>query len=180
MLSRLSLGQSRMGNLPIFLAMFAAQVFPALAQDAALMRLVADLDKPELALLGSYAACLAGQGDVQATAGLFTAKGWTRYDESEMGLITLTPATGEIYVTLASDGSFCDVASETTGTVVALGSVQGLATAAGLPVENLETGSDCAAVSLGPRAFAEINSSGNDPVCQSETTSAVRFFVTKP
>jgi hypothetical protein len=151
---------------------------PTFAQDnAILVHMTRDLDKPEKALRAAYAACIAGNGQVEATARPFTENGWTRSDDTEMGLITLTPAEGDLYVTLAADGSFCDVASESQGTDAALSSIQILSGAAGLPVEMLETGGECLAASIG-MGMVEIMSSGNDPVCLSETTSAARFFFT--
>jgi hypothetical protein len=123
----------------------------------------------------SAAACVLGNGDAEATATLFTSKGWTQSNDAEMGIVSLTPADASLSVTLYDQGRICDVTSETIGTKDALSAFQTLAGTANFPVVILNLPSGCPAFGVAPGASVEITSSGNDPVCQSDTTSTLRF-----
>lgn len=162
---------------PLALVALAVMVAPAFAQDAAMLQhMTGDLDKGDTpkTLRAAYAACMLGAGDLEATAGIFTDAGWAREDDPEMGLTSLAPPGAEPAILMASDGSFCDVATETLGTDTALSTLQILSGVAGVAPESVDVPTGCLAFRLGS-TLAEISSTGNDPVCQSETTSAVRF-----
>lgn len=151
---------------------------PAFAQSKGMMTsMVKRLDSAtgEKAMRAASAACVLGNGDPEATATLFTSKGWTRSDDAEMGSVSLAPADGALWVTLYDQGRICDVTSETIGTKDALSVFQALAGTANFPVVTLNLPSGCPAFDVAPGAFVEITSSGNDPVCQSDTTSTLRF-----
>jgi hypothetical protein len=75
-------------------------------------------------------------------------------------------------VTIAADGSFCEVASEQDGTGYAMAQAMAVSLMAG--GANPTTGpDDCTLFEL-PAAKMTLTSTGQDPVCNSDTTSALR------
>jgi hypothetical protein len=154
---------------------------PAVAEDRAMLESqLSGLKKPEeqKVLRAASAACLLGLGDVEAIAAPFVAAGWERMDDAEMGMTSLTPPAGEAYVSLYDDGRICDVASEVWGSDTALGAVQILSGIAGLSLDSIDRADGCISMALTPAASVTVTSSGNDPVCWSETTSTLRFEAT--
>jgi len=146
------------------------------ADDGVLARLAARLDQGDgTQMQAAYAACILGKGNPEATIALFTAKGWRRDDTAKAGRVTLSPGTDALYATVAMDGSFCDVTSLATGTDDALSVLNDLTRTAALPVGPADVMSTCLAMTLGPEIVAEVLSGGSDPVCASDTDSAVRI-----
>lgn len=168
-----------MNRLPLLCTLFAlALAAPAVAEDRAMLETqLRGLKKPEdqKVLRAASAACLLGLGDVEAIAAPFIAAGWERMDDAEMGMTSLTPPAGNAYVSLYDDGRICDVSSEVWGTDTALGAVQVLSGVAGLSLDSIDRADGCISMGLTPGATVTVTSSGNDPVCQSETTSTLRF-----
>lgn len=158
----------------LLLACLAA---PAAAQDRAMLEhLLRDLDDATdpKALRAATAACILGEGNADAIAAYFTEAGWTRSDDTEMGMTSLSAPAGSVGVSLYDDGRICDVASEGWGTDTALGALQIASGVAGLGLETLPD-SECTALRLTPSVTVEVTSTGQDPVCFSENTSALRF-----
>ena len=139
-----------------------------------------DKQRENQALAGPMSACLLGAGDAEATVAYFTAAGWARTDDSEMGLISLVPSWGDPYVTLYDNGAICDVTSETLGLTIADQNLVPLLVAAQYPISSATVASGCTAYDLGNGVTAELSSSGNDPQCQSDTGSNVRFTFATP
>ena len=92
-----------------------------------------------------------------------------------MGVTALTPSAGDAYVMLYDEGRICDVTSEVLGTQTALDAVQVLSGIAGLTLDDIDQADGCTALALSPTARVTITSSGNDPVCTSDSTSALRY-----
>lgn len=152
---------------------------PAIAQEWSTVEFIArDLKKDDAGAVyrGAIAACLAGQGEVEKTAKLFDKGGWTRSDETEMGLVEYASPSNDFYVVQADDGSFCAAYAESLGTDIATGALQIIAGAGGLSTDTAEGELGCAAYALAPGVVAEITSSGNDPVCSDANTSSVRVL----
>lgn len=151
---------------------------PVGAQDRMMLEFqLRELKDPanQTVLRGAAAACILGLGDVEAIAAPLVAAGWERMDDAEMGMTSLTPPTEGAYVSLYDEGRICDVSSEIWGTDVALASVQILSGIAGLGMDSIDRGDGCISLALTPNASVTVTSSGNDPVCMSETTSTLRF-----
>ena len=125
-------------------------------------------------LRGAVAACMLGNGDAEAAATLFTDAGWSRTDDAEMGMVSLTPTQGDATVTLYENGRICDVTSEVWGGATALGALQVSVMLAGFQLVSDQT-SECARFALTDMITVDLTSSGQDPVCISESNSNVRF-----
>ena len=152
---------------------------PAAAQNREVLEaLMYQLKKPENpeVLRVASAARLLGLGDVEAIAAPFVKYGWARQDDADMAMTTLMPPAGDmVYVSIYDDGRICDVASEVWGTDIALPTMQILTAVAGLTATAIDQADGCTSMALTPTAQVTITSSGNDPVCQSPTTSTLRF-----
>ncbi len=144
------------------------------AADPAMLNALASMinDGDGGGLSSAYAACAAGGGDTEATAAYWTDEGWQRQDETEMGLIFLSSPSAHWTVTIAADGSFCEVVSEQDGTGFATAQIASVNMMAG--GGNPTTTSEGCAVFKIPGTTMTLSSSGQDPVCMSETSSAVR------
>lgn len=152
---------------------------PALAQDWSVVEFMArdaKKDDPAKAYRGAVAICLVGQGDAAATAALFEKAGWTLTADPEAGVNEFASPLDDIHALAADDGSFCAAYAETLGTDRALGNLQIIGAAAGLSFDSLIRDDDCLAFALAPGIQGEVTSSGNDPVCHSDTSSSVRFL----
>jgi hypothetical protein len=151
---------------------------PVAADDAVLAVMGRKLDRAADAggHVSAVIACYRGHGDAEKTAAFFTEAGWSREDDSEMGLTYFASPAADLGVTMAADGSFCEVASETRGTDLALSAFVPVLAAAGLSYDTADTDIGCAAFLPEPGVRVEITSTGQDPVCASETTSAVRVI----
>ncbi|NGM47332.1 hypothetical protein G5B31_17480 [Rhodobacter sp. SGA-6-6] len=157
----------------------ALTALPVTAQDWSTVEFMTrKLDDPDhgAAYRAAVAACLAGRGDPAATAALFLEGNWVTVEEREQGLMEIFSPDADLYVLAADDGSFCAAYSEVQGTATAIGNLQIIGGAAGLSLESLDMPAGCIAFALGHGIQAEVTSSGNDPVCESETTSSVRFI----
>jgi hypothetical protein len=159
--------------------LLAAATFatPAPADNNALLGLVRSAGQPAETggYLGGIAACILGGGEVEQTASLFTETGWTREDDAEMGLIYLSGPQGDLGATLAVEGGFCEVASGAIGTDAAKVLLVAALTAAGA---SQATGTDaygCTTYLAAPGVTAIVTSTGQDPTCDDNGTSAVRL-----
>jgi hypothetical protein len=162
----------------ILVAAAMASATPAMALDLFMaessLRGLGDAD-PARAHGAALAACLVGQGDAARTAALFTDAGWTLTADADMGLNQITSSHDALYVLAATDGSFCAVYAEDTGTDVAAAQMMLLVASTGLGTSVGPGASDCISVQLTPAIGIEVTSSGNDPVCEDAATSQVRF-----
>ncbi|RUS60218.1 hypothetical protein EGN72_10520 [Pseudorhodobacter sp. E13] len=159
------------------LLLSALMVSPAVAQDEQMMGLQLRQLTAEgnTVVLGAYAACILGKGDVEATAALFTQAGWTRTDDSEMGVTELAGSNGVVAVTLYDGGRICSVTSEVLGTASTESSLVATLALAGWPITPTEGEGGCAAYVMPELGIASLTSSGQDPVCQSDSSSDARF-----
>jgi hypothetical protein len=152
---------------------------PAFAQDTMMLEFaLRDLDDATdpTVLRAAGAACILGAGDAETTAALFTDAGWSRNDETEMGIVTLAPPVGDALVTLYDDGRICEVTSEIWVFETAIGALQILSATAGLGLDT-DNDKECMTLLLTDTVTATITSTGQDPVCSSETNSSVRYTV---
>lgn len=153
------------------LAAFGA---PAFAQDPD--------ERPEYQFLEGITACLMGEGDVEKTTAALAAFGWTAEAQAEMGLVEFVPAVGEATFAYMSDAvEFCQIESTVMGTRVAEGMLELYLADGSDPVLTAEFGTTadgCAMYTLSNGVVVEVTSGGNDPICQSETNSALRFLFT--
>jgi hypothetical protein len=120
------------------------------------------------------AACILGKGDAKATEKLFTTGGWTATRDEEMGVIDLMSPAGDLYGMIATDGGFCQVSSEAIGTGPVMDAVVGVLSATSDSATTVKDVIGCTAFVPMKGIEVGVSSSGNDPVCQSDTTSAVR------
>jgi hypothetical protein len=143
---------------------------PVLAQDA----------DPHNQLIEGLMACMSGGGQVDLTASMLTAAGWTRDDTGEDGLVYFNPGTGQdSQVYMAVDGSFCHVESFSVGSADAselLAASLGAPDGAAFDYSSDDMG--CTRLDFDTGVSATITSGGNDPTCASETDSGVRFELT--
>ncbi len=130
------------------------------------------------ALGSAFAACIVGDGDPETTAALFTDAGWVRQDDDEMGVVELS-ADPAFYVTLYDAGRICSVGSSADSTHKATFTLQTLANFANLPTVPIPDELDCTAFSIGDTARAYVSGGGQDPVCDSDTDSEIRFTFTR-
>lgn len=150
---------------------------PAVAQNLDALMAALPTAEGQDGQLAALAACITGKGDPEATAAIFTAAGWTRNDDTEMGVIDLLSPTPGISATLFADGGSCEVASGSIGTPTANGTVSKLAIQ-GQIMMGIAEGYDCGGMTLGD-AVVEITSTGQDPTCASETDSVIRVIFPK-
>ena len=150
------------------------------AQDAAKLAIVipglSEAD-PTTQMTAGFAACLKDFGNAEAVAASFTGNGWTRFDRTEESLVHLEHPTSEsTFADLATDGSFCQVESLSLTTGQA-GHVLALTLQlAGVPSARMgATPEGCITYTLDTGVVATITSGGQDPVCTSQLTSAIRF-----
>ena len=151
-----------------FLTLLAS---PVIAQDA----------NPNNQLVEGYLACMSGGGQTDLTeVMLVDALQWTRSDEGEDGLTYFFPATGEdTFVYIADDGSFCHVESTAIDSATASELLAAsLAPPEGAAFEYSKDDMGCTRLDFETGVTATITSGGNDPVCGSQTDSAVRFEFT--
>jgi hypothetical protein len=147
---------------------------PAGASD--LSALTARIDATGSAgLAAAYAACLQGQGDVDRTAAFFTARGWERIDDDEIGQVELHAAAAPYIVTLWVDAARCEVASASLGTDAAQAALAAAALAAGLVPQAETEAADCPRHRLGD-ARIEITATALNRRCTAAATSAARFL----
>jgi hypothetical protein len=151
---------------------------PAAAEDRAMLGFaLGDLEKPTETpvLRAAAAACILGDGQAEAIAAPLVEAGWTRQDDDEMGVVTLYPSGGSVGVNLYDGGLICEVASEVWGTETGLSAVQILSASAGLRLDSLQSEDGCMAMQLTDQISVTLTSTGQDPVCFSQTTSSLRF-----
>ena len=143
---------------------------PALAQDA----------DPSNQIVEGILACVSGNGDVAMTEAVLDAAQWTRSDDGEEGLTYFFPGAGDAsYVYIADDGSFCHVESTTVGSEATSQILAAILEAPeGVPFFYSKDDMGCTRLDLETGVTATIQSGGNDPVCASDTDSAVRFDFT--
>lgn len=144
----------------------------------ALERMTADLGaaEPSSQIASALAACVLGNGNVQATLDQFTAQAWGHAYDPTMRLYDLSAGEGaSAYVAVAEDGRFCDVYSPRVDTMVMAGLLQQVLaeTPAGVATVTTETG--CPAFRLPGGGNATVQGGGAEPVCNSPTDAAVRM-----
>jgi hypothetical protein len=153
---------------------------PAQAQDPVKMELLlpglAEVD-PTTQMTSGFVACMKDFGDAETIAGSFTGSTWQRFDEPEAGLISLAPPEGgRTSALLATDGAFCEVESAALTTGQAGHTLALVLQLAGLTGARIGTDAQgCMTFTLGNGLLATVTSGGQDPVCTSDQSSAVRF-----
>jgi hypothetical protein len=128
---------------------------PALAGDPGLVALAQRVDAAGSAgLAPAFAACLAGQGDIERTAAFFVPHGWTRHQDSETGQVELLSDSASYRVTLYVDTLRCEVGSDALDEAAARAALaavaETLAKTLGGPLATGESAPGCDAADLGP------------------------------
>ena len=124
---------------------------------------------------GAIASCLAGNGDPAKTAEYFAQGEWDVTPQPEMGIIEFSGPDENVYAMAADDGSFCMASAEDQGFISAMGKLQVMGLAAGLKFKEVPHPTGCLTFEMENGLTGQITSSGNDPVCEDENTSSVRF-----
>lgn len=119
-------------------------------------------------------ACLNANGNPNTTAAPLTALGWTDEVDTEMGVGTVYPASEDPTVTVALDGSYCNVESLTLGSE-AMSQILLPIIEPDYPVEYNKSEDGCTQFGLGEGVSVTVLSGGNDPTCAADTGSALRF-----
>lgn len=119
-------------------------------------------------------ACLAATGNPNTTAAPLTALGWTDEADTEMGVGTIYPASEDPIVSVALDGSYCNIESQTIGSEEASQILLPIIEGA-YPVEYNKSEDGCTQFGLGEGVSVTVLSGGNDPTCAADTNSALRF-----
>lgn len=169
--------RKRLYSFPVLAMALALLATPALADDMVLSVMGNKLDRPaaEGGHVSAVVACLLGGGDIDLTLRTFERRGWTGSHDTEMGLIDLTNPAGDLAVTLADDGSFCTIASERRGTTIASQVVTPMLLAGSLSLDTTTGPLGCQTFLPKAGVTIEITSTGQDPSCASDTTSAIRM-----
>lgn len=126
------------------------------------------LAAPETALGGAITACVVAVADPANADMAFDAAGWQPFEDYDG---TNAWEQGDTWVTYWTEPGFCMVANETISTEAMEATLLGL-TDAPPPIGRDADG--CATYDLGP-VTATLTSSGNDPVCTSDSGAALRF-----
>jgi len=150
---------------------------PVAAQDWSVARYMSgalnSADSTE-AYRAAIAACLVGEGDPTATLAPFAENGWAVTEDAEMGLTEIASPNPDLYVLMASDGSFCAAYNEAIGTEAAFLQMQTLIASTGIGAPSTPDDMGCMVYTLTPEIRLQPTSSGNDPVCEDANTSSVR------
>ncbi len=117
-----------------------------------------------------------GQGDVERTAALFTAKGWERIDDDEIGMVELHADAAPYVVTVWIDAPRCDVTSTILGTDAAQAALQAVVAQAGFRSNPPTPQDGCPAVLLGPRATHNRAATPQGGPCPAAATSAATIL----
>ena len=128
------------------------------------------LSAPETALGGAIIACAEGAVDPASADAAFADAGWTSTEGEGDG--TTAWEQGDLWTMYWTDPGFCMVADE------GISSAEMEATLLGLSDAPPTMGKDedgCSTYDLGP-VIATLTSSGNDPVCTSDSGAALRFM----
>lgn len=149
---------------------------PALAADADLSAIAQDLalKAQDGGYAAAIAACILGKGDAKATEKLFTTGGWAATRDDEMGEIDLASPASDLYGMIATDGGFCQVSSEAIGTGPVMDAVTAVLAATSDAATTVKDVTGCTAFVPMKGVQVAVTSSGNDPTCASDTSSAVR------
>ncbi len=116
-----------------------------------------------------------GQGGRQ-TAEYLADAGWNGDADDEMGLGWLYPATTEDpFITVAIDGSFCQIESASIGTETAATRLRAYLDQAGQGFDPDKDENGCTRFDLGKGYAVTLTSGGDDPTCASDDNSALRF-----
>lgn len=112
----------------------------------------------------------------EATANYLADQNWSGDADTEMGLGWLYPEGRENpFITVAVDGSFCQVESSTVDSSTASERLRAYLEAAGQEYEIDKDEMGCTKLNLGDGYAVTITSGGNDPMCGSDKDSALRF-----
>lgn len=112
----------------------------------------------------------------EATANYLADQDWSGDADTEMGLGWLYPAGQEDpFITVAVDGSFCQVESTSVDSSTASERLRAYLEAAGQEYQIDKDEMGCTKLDLGDGYAVTITSGGNDPICGSDENSALRF-----
>ncbi len=131
------------------------------------------LGSPETALGGAVIACAEGASDPKIIDTAFGEAGWTAAEGEGDG--TASWESGDMWVLYWTEPGFCMIADE------AISTAEMEATLLGLTDTPPTMGKDedgCTTYDLGP-VIGTLTSSGNDPVCMSQTGAALRFMLSE-
>jgi hypothetical protein len=137
-------------------------------------------DDPKVVYLAAIAVCLAGQGERDKTAAIFTENGWSLTEDRMNGVNKLASRHLGVNVEAARDGAFCLATSDQTGTdetrAMMVGLVNSDATT-GLTWEEIEPGSHgCSTFQMAAQIKAEVSATADKDTCDAGDRSAVRIW----
>ncbi len=116
-----------------------------------------------------------GEGGRQ-TAEYLADAGWNGDADEEMGLGWLYPdGTEDPFITVAIDGSFCQIESTSLGSEAAAGQLRRYLETKGAAHDPDKDEMGCTRFDLGDGYAVTITSGGDDPTCASDKNSALRF-----
>ncbi|MFE3836854.1 hypothetical protein [Pseudogemmobacter sonorensis] len=158
-------------------ALTFASGLPAWA--GALEDLAADLGAAsgEARLRAAYATCLLHGGGAQGATPAFAAAGWQVWEDADGGFAEFGVEGEDHYGMAWLDGGFCMVATGENGTGSARAEelLREVLARTGAPFELRKTAEQCRTLVIG-EIEAEITGDGNDPACQADDSSAIRFY----
>lgn len=124
----------------------------------------------------------AGEGATVTHDLMFETYGWEGDTDPEMGLGFLyPPQESQVFITVALDGSFCQVESATIDSASASEDLRAVLDQFGQGIEYDKDEMGCTRLNLGDGETLDdsftvsITSAGNDPTCGSDENSALRF-----
>lgn len=112
----------------------------------------------------------------EATANYLADQNWSGDADTEMGIGWLySEGREDPFITVAVDGSFCQVESSTVDSSTASERLRAYLETAGQEYQIDKDEMGCTKLNLGDGYAVTITSGGNDPICGSDKNSALRF-----
>lgn len=136
-----------------------------------------DVD-PVYQMIDGIGGCMLGGGKADTTLAELANYGWTGTADAEMGVTDLAPAAGPTSGVVTNEVGYCRVESSAIGTGDADMAFNLFMMGGNTGIEITEEGTDadgCPTKTLSNGAVATLNSGGQDPVCEGESTSAWTF-----
>jgi hypothetical protein len=148
------------------LALLAAMTAtPAFSQDP----------DPVFQMIDGIGGCLLGGGKAEITVAELANYGWTGTVDAETGVTHLAPEAGPTTGVVTNEVGYCRIESSALGTDDAEMPFNLFMMGGNSGIEVTEEGTDadgCMTKTLSNGAVATLNSGGQDPVCEGESTSA--------
>lgn len=127
---------------------------------------------------GAIIACLHGTQEPDLALAAYEAAGWTRSDEFDGTASFFAEGVTTMFWD-ASEPGFCMVETDQLGTVALQDRLNAVLEQGKWFAVDLVEVEGCQAVDLGTGIVVAPTSGGQDPVCQSDTSAAMRFQLSK-